>query len=131
MSRSDLESFNEEDARKDPVVWVPRIVMRDRRLTEGARAVYLCMMSFTEGTSVAFCGPELLAETLRMSRRRVVGHLRELVARGLTRPEPIGKRHRTPTAFELADVEAVYTRKELECGVPSRDRGFARPRPRT
>jgi DNA-binding transcriptional MocR family regulator len=68
---------------RDGFTQVPNFILRDPRLSVGAKVVYAMFLSYAWHNDSCFPGQERLAADIGMSRSRVTEYVAELVAAGL------------------------------------------------
>jgi DNA-binding MarR family transcriptional regulator len=61
---------------------VPNVILRDKKLTLGAKMTYAMLLSYAWQKESCFPGQERLAQDIGVSKRSVVSFMRELVRSG-------------------------------------------------
>lgn len=107
---------------RDGFTQVPNFILRDPRLSVGAKVVYAMFLSYAWHNDSCFPGQERLAADIGMSRSRVTEYVAELVAAGLV---TVQRRGQGQTNLYVVHFRVTGTVRRPDVGRPtSRRRSF-------
>ena len=93
---------------------IPYIVLRDTRLSAGARLAYAVLLMYAWQTEACFAGQEKMARDIGVSARQLRDYLQDLETHGYVRIKRQGLNK--PNLYYILDVKTKLKKKRTQRG---------------